>query len=210
VLIADDHRMVAELFREVLQPEFDVIGIVEDGQALVTTATQLKPDVVLADIAMPFLNGLDAGQQVRAACPATKVIIVTVNPDPVIAAEAFQRGFSGYVVKTCDIAELFTAIQDVLRGRTYLCSCIPRDIVAALRWQHKKYVSEEQRLTPRQIQVLQLLVEGRRMKEIGLTLNLSARTVAFHKYRIMEAVGAKTNADLIKFAMRNRFAGSEL
>jgi DNA-binding NarL/FixJ family response regulator len=208
-LIADDHKMVAELFREVLQPDFEVIGIVEDGQALVREAAQLKPDVVLADIGMPFLNGLDAGQQVREVSPATKMVIVTVNPDPVVAAEAFHRGFSGYVVKTCDISELLMAIQEVLRGKTYLCTCISKDDVAAIRWQHKRYISEEQRLTPRQIQVLQLLVEGRRMKEIGQTLHLSARTVAFHKYRIMEAVGAKTNADLIKFAVRNRFVGPE-
>ncbi|HEY3706169.1 MAG TPA: response regulator transcription factor [Terracidiphilus sp.] len=208
VIIADDHKMVAELFREVLSPEFDVIAMVEDGQELVTAAARLKPDIVLADISMPILNGLDAGQRVKEVSPTTKVIIVTMNPDPEIAAEAFHRGISGYVVKTSDATELVNALKDVLRGRTYLSSGISRDDVAVLRWQNKKFVQEEQRLTPRQIEVLELLVQGRRMKEIGVRLNLSARTVAFHKYRIMEVLGAKSNADLIKYAVRNHIAGA--
>jgi DNA-binding NarL/FixJ family response regulator len=208
VIIADDHKMVAELFREVLAPEFDVVAMVENGQELVSAAALLRPDIVLADISMPILNGLDAGQQVKEVSPATKVIIVTMNPDPEIAAEAFHRGISGYVVKTCDASELVNALKDVLRGRTYLSSGISRDDVAVLRWQNKKFVHEQQRLTPRQIEVLELLVQGRRMKEIGLRLNLSARTVAFHKYRIMEVLGAKSNADLIKYAVRNHIAGS--
>lgn len=209
IIIADDHKMVAELFREVLSPEFDVVAMVADGQELVTTAARLKPDVVLADIAMPVLNGLDAGQQVKEiVSPTTKIIIVTMNPDPEIAAEAFRRGMSGYVVKTCDSSELINAIKDVLRGRTYLSSGVSRDDVAVLRWQNKKFVDEQQRLTPRQIEVLELLVQGRRMKEIGQRLNLSARTVAFHKYRIMEVLGAKSNADLIKYAVRNHINGA--
>jgi DNA-binding NarL/FixJ family response regulator len=209
IIIADDHKMVAELFREVLSPEFDVVAMVADGQELVTTAARLKPDVVLADIAMPVLNGLDAGQQVKEiVSPTTKIIIVTMNPDPEIAAEAFRRGMSGYVVKTCDSSELINAIKDVLRGRTYLSSGVSRDDVAVLRWQNKKFVDEQQRLTPRQIEVLELLVQGRRMKEIGQRLNLSARTVAFHKYRIMEVLGAKSNADLIKYAVRNHITGA--
>ena len=209
IIIADDHKMVAELFREVLSPEFDVVAMVADGQELVTTAARLKPDVVLADIAMPVLNGLDAGQQIKeVVSPTTKIIIVTMNPDPEIAAEAFRRGMSGYVVKTCDSSELINAIKDVLRGRTYLSSGVSRDDVAVLRWQNKKFVDEQQRLTPRQIEVLELLVQGRRMKEIGQRLNLSARTVAFHKYRIMEVLGAKSNADLIKYAVRNHITGA--
>jgi DNA-binding NarL/FixJ family response regulator len=208
IIIADDHKMVAELFREVLSPEFDVVAMVSDGQELVIAAARLKPDVVLADISMPVLNGLDAGQQVKEVSPTTKIIIVTMNPDPEVAAEAFHRGMSGYVVKTCDSSELINAIKDVLRGRTYLSSGVSRDDVAVLRWQNKKFVDEQQRLTPRQIEVLELLVQGRRMKEIGVKLNLSARTVAFHKYRIMEVLGAKSNADLIKYAVRNHIAGA--
>lgn len=208
ILIADDHKMVAELFRGLLEPEFEVVGIVEDGQSLVNAAAALKPDVVLADIAMPILNGLDASQEIRRLVPAIKVIILTMNPDPEIAAEAFQRGFSGYLLKTCEAAEMTTAIRDVLRGKTYLSSCIPKDSVTVLRWQHKRLVDEQERLTPRQIEVLRLLVEGRGMKEVGQKLNLSARTVAFHKYRIMEVLGAKSNADLIKYAVRNHLIGS--
>lgn len=208
ILIADDHKMVAELFRGLLEPEFEVVGIVQDGQSLVNAAAALKPDVVVADIAMPILNGLDAGQEIRRLVPAIKVIILTMNPDPEIAAEAFQRGFSGYLLKTCEAAEMTTAIREVLRGKTYLSSCIPKDSVTVLRWQHKRLVDEQERLTPRQIEVLRLLVEGRGMKEVGQKLNLSARTVAFHKYRIMEVLGAKSNADLIKYAVRNHLIGS--
>jgi len=208
ILIADDHKMVAELFRGLLEPEFEVVGIVEDGQSLVETAEALKPDVVLADIAMPVLNGLDAGQEIRRMLPAVKIIILTMNPDPEIAAEAFQRGFSGYLLKTCDAAEMTQAIREVLRGKTHLSSCIPKDSVSVLRWQHKRLVDEQERLTPRQIEVLRLLVEGRGMKEVGEKLKLSSRTVAFHKYRIMEVLGAKSNADLIKYAVRNHLVGS--
>jgi DNA-binding NarL/FixJ family response regulator len=203
ILIADDHTLIAELCRGLLEPEFDVVGIVGDGRALVQAAADLKPDVIVVDIAMPILNGLDAGQQVKQMLPAVKLVYLTMNPDPELAAEAFRRRASGYLLKTCAASEVVVAIRDVLRGKSYLSPAVSRDAVDCFRWQHKKLVEDAQRLTERQREVLQLLAEGKVMKEVGGILNMTTRTVAFHKYRIMEALGAKSNAELVRYAVRN-------
>src|SRR5262249_39886462 len=203
VLIADDHDLVAELCKRLLQAEFDVVGTVNDGRALVRTAIELKPDVAVVDIGMPVLNGLDAAQRIKQALPAVKIIFLTMTNDVEVAAEAFQRGGSGYLLKTCAAAELVTAVRDVLRGKTYMSPRIPKDTVDFLRRQHKRLVEESNRLTERQREVLQLLAEGKVMKEVGSILNMSTRTVAFHKYRIMEVLGASSSADLVKYAVRN-------
>jgi len=203
ILIADDHVLVADLCKKLLQTEFDVVGTVCDGHALVRGALELKPDVIVVDIAMPMLNGLDAGQQVKEMLPAVKLIYLTMNPDPEVAAEAFRRGASGYLLKTCTTDELVTAVRRVLRGMAYVSSRLSKETVDFLRRQSKMPVEEEERLTDRQREVLQLLAEGKLMKEVGSILNMKTRTVAFHKYRIMEAVGARTNADLVKYAVRN-------
>jgi DNA-binding NarL/FixJ family response regulator len=203
ILIADDHILVADLCRKLLETEFDVVGTVCDGRALIRSALELKPDVIVVDIAMPMLNGLDAGQQVKETLPVVKVIYLTMNPDPEVAAEAFRRGASGYLLKTCTIEELVTAVRRVLRGMTYMSSRLSKATVSYLRRQSKMPVGEEERLTDRQREVLQLLAEGKLMKEVGSILNMKTRTVAFHKYRIMEALGARSNADLVKYAVRN-------
>jgi len=203
ILIADDHVLVADLCKKLLQTEFDVVGTVSDGHALVRGALELKPDVIVVDIAMPMLNGLDAGQQVKEMLPAVKLIYLTMNPDPEVAAEAFRRGASGYLLKTCTTDELVTAVRRVLRGMAYVSSRLSKETVDFLRRQSKMPVEEEERLTDRQREVLQLLAEGKLMKEVGSILNMKTRTVAFHKYRIMEALGARTNADLVKYAVRN-------
>ncbi len=203
ILIADDHYLVAELCKHLLEPEFDVVDIVGDGQALVRTASQLKPDVVVVDVGMPALNGLDAGQRVKELLSAVKLVYLTMNTDIEVAAEAFRRGASGYLLKTCASSELVLAVRDVLRGKTYLSPGIPKDDLDFLRRQPKSLVEETERLTERQREVLQLLAEGKVMKEVSGILNMTARTVAFHKYRIMEALGAKSNADLVKYAVRN-------
>jgi DNA-binding NarL/FixJ family response regulator len=203
VLIADDHKLVAELCKTLLEAEYDVLGIVGNGRELVHIAAGLKPDVVVLDIAMPFLNGLDAGQKVRDALPAVKLVFLTMNPDPEIAAEAFRRGAAGYLLKTCASSELVTAIRDVLRGKSYMSSALSKDAVDCFRWQGKEFVEKAERLTKRQREVLQLLAEGKVMKEVGGILNMSTRTVAFHKYRIMEALGAKSNAELVRYAVRS-------
>jgi DNA-binding NarL/FixJ family response regulator len=186
-----------------LEPEFDVVGIVTDGRALVRNAAELKPDVVVVDIAMPGLNGLDAAQSVKAASPAVKVLFLTMNSDPKVAAEAFRRGGSGYLLKTCASVEVVTAVREILRGKTYLSPKVPKDAVDYLRRQHKTLVNEDARLTERQREVLQLLAEGKGMKEIGAILNMTPRTVAFHKYSIMEVLGATNNSDLVRYAIRN-------
>lgn len=203
VLIADDHRLVAELCKSLLDKEYHVVGIVGDGRELVRVAAGLKPDVIVLDIAMPVLNGLDAGQKVKESLPAVKLIYLTMNPDVEIAAEALRRGASGYLLKTCASSELVTAVRDVLRGKSYISSALSKDAIDCLHWQRKEFVEEEQRLTIRQREVLQLLAEGKVMKQVGCILNMSTRTVAFHKYRIMEALGAKSNAELVRYAVRS-------
>jgi len=208
ILIADDHNLVAELCKQLLESEFDVVGVVADGRALVRVAGELKPDVIVLDIAMPILNGLDAGRQVKAKLPTVRLVYLTMNPDPEIAAEAFVRGASGYLLKTCASSEMVMAVRDVLRGKTYLSSSLSRNDVDCLRWEQKELVDESERLTDRQRQVLQLLAEGKVMKEIGGILSMTTRTVAYHKYRIMEVLGAKTNAELVKYAVRNHMVAA--
>src|SRR5271170_7662346 len=147
ILIADDHNLIAELCKKLLETEFDVVGTVSNGRALVRVAGELKPDVIVLDIAMPILNGLDAGQQVKEMLPAVKLVYLTMNPDSEVAAEAFRRGASGYLLKTCAAAEMVTAVRAVLRGRMYLSSALPRDMVNFLRRQDKELVKEDERLT---------------------------------------------------------------
>ena len=203
ILIADDHNLMAELCKNLLEPEFEVVGTIDNGRSLVRTATELKPDVIVVDIAMPILNGLDAGQQVKQLLSNVKIVFLTMTADSEVAAEAFRRGASAYLLKTCAATELIAAVRDVLRGKTYLSPRISWDSVHFCRRQDKALVGEPERLTERQREVLQLLAEGRVMKEVGGILNLTTRTVAFHKYRIMEVLGAKNNADLVKYAVRN-------
>lgn len=203
ILIADDHTLVAELCKRVLETEFDVVGIVGDGHAMIRAAAVLKPDLIVVDVAMPILNGLDAGKQVKERWPAIKLVYLTVNPDPEVAAEAFRRCASGYLVKTCATAELLIAVRAVLRGNTYISPTLPKEEINYLRRLGNEMVEDAELLTNRQREVLQLLSEGKAMKEIGTILGMSTRTVAFHKYRIMELLGAKSGAELVRYAIRN-------
>ena len=152
---------------------------------------------------MPVLNGLDAGDQVLEILPTVKLVFLTVNSDPAVAAEAFRRGAAGYLIKTCASSELVAAVHEVLRGRSYMSRTLPKDTVSYLKRQDKKMVDEVARLTERQREVLQLLAEGKVMKEVGGILNMTTRTVAFHKYRIMEVLGATSSAELVRYAVRN-------
>lgn len=203
VLIADDHNLVAELCKQLLETEFDVVGVVSNGRALVQAAGELKPDVIVLDIAMPVLNGLDAGQQAKEILPALKLVYLTVNPDAEVAAEAFARGASAYLVKTCASDELVRAVREVLRGHTYVSRPLSRHEIDCLRWQNTRLVREDDCLTRRQREVLQLLAEGKAAKEVGGILNMSTRTVCYHKYRMMKLLRANSNADLVKYAVRN-------
>jgi DNA-binding NarL/FixJ family response regulator len=208
ILIADDHTLVAELCKRLLETEFDVVGVVSDGRALVRAARELKPDVIVVDVAMPILNGLDAGRQVKEMLPAVNVVYLTMNPDIEVAAEAFRRGASGYLLKTCAAAEMVIAVRDVLRGKSYISPALSRDTINFLRRQNKELVREDERLTERQREVLQLLAEGKVMKEVGDILHMTTRTVAYHKYRMMEVLGAKSNAELVKYAVKNHIVAA--
>jgi DNA-binding NarL/FixJ family response regulator len=203
VLIADDHTLVAEACRKLLEPDYEVVATVSDGRSLVRAVAELKPHLVIVDVAMPLLNGLDAGQQAKELLPGIKLIFLTMNHDADLAAEAFRRGASGYLLKTCAASELAIAVREVLRGKSYLSPMIARDTVDFLLRQDKKLIDEGQRLTERQREVLQLLAEGKCMKEVAAVLNLTTRTVAFHKYRIMEVLNVRTNAQLVQYAIRN-------
>ena len=203
ILIAEDHTLVAELCKRLLEIEFNVVDIVGDGRAMIRSAGELKPDLMLVDVSMPILNGLDAGERVKEMLPAVKFVYLTVNPDPEVAAEAFHRGASGYLLKTCACSELVVAVREILRGNTYISRTLPRDRINYLRRRNREMVEEAARLTERQREVLQLLAEGRVMWEIADILNMTTRTVAFHKYKIMERIGAKSSAELVRYAVRN-------
>jgi DNA-binding NarL/FixJ family response regulator len=208
ILIADDHKLIAELCKRLLEAEFEVVGTVGDGRALVRAAAELKPDVIVVDVAMPVLNGIDAACQVQQELRAVKVIYLTMNPDPKIAAQAFRRGASGYLLKTCAASEMVTAVRTVLHGRSYMSATRSENDVTYLRGRPNKSVEEEDKLTDRQREVLQLLAEGKIMKEVGAILNMTPRTVAFHKYRIMEALCVNSNAELVRYAVRNHMVAA--
>jgi len=193
---------MAELCRGFLEPEFDVIGTVGNGQELLRMAVSLEPDVVLLDIGMPVLNGLDAGKQLKALLPAVKLVFLTMITDPEVALQAFDRGASAFLLKTCVADEVGSAVRKALRGNTFLSRDL-KEKVSRLRRRQENTVGEGNRLTVRQREVLQLLAEGKIMKEIGDILDVSPKTVAFHKYRIMEVLGAKNNAELVHYAIRN-------
>ncbi len=199
VLLADDHTIFLDALAKLLEPEFEVVGVVTDGRALVSQAPDLKPDVVVLDIGMPLLNGLDAGQQVKERRPETRLIFLTQNQDPNFAAEAFRRKASGYLLKNSAATELVTAIREAMRGRTYVSPLIAEVMLSRLSDPARK---DRIDLTPRQREVLQLLAEGKSMKDVARILNVSIRTVEFHKQRIMELLDLKTNAELVRYAVK--------
>jgi DNA-binding NarL/FixJ family response regulator len=202
LVIADDHLLVAEACKSLLEPEFEVVALVSDGRALLEVGKALHPDVAVVDIGMPLLNGLDAGEQLKALVPSIKLVFLTMNLDAQIAAEAYRRGALGYVLKNSAAAELVIAIREALKGQSYLSPLITGETVKFLLRGDKPYRAEE-RITARQREVLQLLVEGMSMKEIASTLHLKPGTVAFHKYRAMESLGLKTNTELLQYAIKH-------
>jgi DNA-binding NarL/FixJ family response regulator len=203
IMIADDHTFVADACRKLLEPEFDVVATVGDGRALVRIAANLEPQVIIIDIGMPLLNGLDAGRQVKQILPSVKLVFLTMNTDPALAAEAFRRGASGYLLKTCAASELIVATRKVLKGMSYRSPAIAKERIDFLLRQDKEFIEEGQRLSERQREVLQLLTEGKSMKQVAHTLNVSKETVAFHKYRIREILNARNDAELVQYAVRS-------
>jgi DNA-binding NarL/FixJ family response regulator len=201
VILADDHILVAEALQQLIAPYFDVVATVADGHALVDATLSLKPDVVVVDVAMPLLNGLEAGRQLKAKTPSLKLIFVTMNGDPNLAVEAIRLGASGYLLKTSAGSELLQAIRVALQGKRYITRQIARDIEECFI-RHPDGGSHRTSLSPRQTEVVQLLAEGKSLKEAGNVLHLTPRAIAFHKYNVMQELGLKTNADLIKFAVK--------
>jgi DNA-binding NarL/FixJ family response regulator len=202
ILLADDHRLLREAFAQLLEPGCDVVAAVPDGRALLAAARELHPDIVVLDIAMPLLNGLDAARQLKGLMPEVKLIFLTVSEDPDLAAEAFRAGASGYLLKNSAASELFKAIEEVSRGRSYVTPLVTQGLVGSLI--HAPGLARGvERLSTRQREVMQLLAEGRTMKEIARILAITPRTVAFHKYHMMEDLGIKTSAELVRFAIRH-------
>ena len=201
VLLADDHSLLLGAFEKLLAPECDVVGQVSDGRAVVAAAVELKPDVVILDIAMPGLNGLEAGRQIKQRLRTAKLVFLTMNEDADVAAEAFRIGASGYLLKRSAASELLAAIREVMQGRSYVTPLITAELVGSLQQSGEHSPGHE--LTPRQREVLQLLAEGRSMKEVAGVLNLTPRTVAFHKYRMMEQLKVKSTAELVQYAVKH-------
>jgi DNA-binding NarL/FixJ family response regulator len=203
ILMADDHKLVAEACKSLLEPEFEVVGIVTDGRSMVQAASILKPDVIVVDIAMQHLNGLDAGEQVKRNLPSAKLVFLTMNQSTEVAAEAFRRGASGYVLKQSAAEELVLAMRKVTQGDSYLSPLIAKETMAFLLNRGKSHLAEK-RITMRQSEILQLLAEGNSMKQVASALDVKPGTVAFHKYRMMETLHVTTNAELLQYAIKRQ------
>jgi len=201
VLLADDHALLLGAFEKLLADECDVVGKASDGRALVAAAEKLKPDVIVLDIQMPLLNGLDAGRQIKQRVRDARLVFLTINEDPDLAAEAFRSGASAYLLKRSAASELMTAIREVMQGRSYVTPLVTEGLVGSLMSGNERKPGHE--LTPRQREILQLLAEGRSMKEVANVLNVTAKTVAFHKYRMMEQLKIKSTAELIQYAVKH-------
>jgi DNA-binding NarL/FixJ family response regulator len=203
VILADDHTLVVDALRQLISSQCEVVATVADGLSLLERAASLKPDLIVVDVAMPFLNGLEAGRQLKQKMPGIKLVFLTMNEDPELAVEAMKSGASGYVLKKSAAPELLQAIQAALRGKSYVTPQIARGMEECFIRdpQGRRY---NKSLTPRQREVAQLLAEGKSMKEVADILHVAPRTVAFHKYRIMQDLGLRTNAELIQFAIKSR------
>ncbi len=203
VLLADDHRMFVEGLRSLLAEEFDLVEIVEDGVALIEAAKRLRPDVIIADITMPRLNGIEALIQLRAELPDVRVVFLTMHRDAAYARRAVAAGAMGFVLKHSAVNELLFALHAALEGRTFITPALTADVLRAMEKDPTGVADPVSAITPRQREILHLLAQGKSAKQIAATLDISARTVEFHKYTLMESVGAKNTAELIHFAIRH-------
>lgn len=206
LLLADDHTILLDAFRRLLDPMYEVAEAVTDGRAMVQAALRLKPDIIVADIAMPQLNGLDACEELAGKLPDTRLIFLTVNEDPDVAAEAIRRGAAGYLLKKAAATELFSAIERVLEGKFYISPMISAE-PTTIFVERAQRGEMRQRLSLRQREVLQLLAEGRSMKEAADRLKVAPRTIAFHKYSMMQQLGFRTGAELVQYAVQLGLVG---
>jgi DNA-binding NarL/FixJ family response regulator len=207
LLLADDHTLLLQGICKLLEGDFEIAGSVENGRELLDAAVALQPDVVLLDISMPVLNGIDATRQLHTLVPSSKIVVLTMHADPEYVHEAFRAGASAYVLKQSAVSELVGAIRTVLRGDTYLTPLIKSADPRSVAHPAGREVSPRSVLTPRQREVLQLIAEGRTAKEIGSILRISAKTVEFHKSRISKNLGLRSVAEATRFAMRHGIVG---
>jgi DNA-binding NarL/FixJ family response regulator len=205
VLLADDHTMILAGLTSLLESDFDLVGTVADGRALIDAAVRLKPDIIMMDISMPLLNGIEAARQLRKSVPQSKIIFLTMHGDIDYVREAFRAGASGYLIKRSAASELVTAIHEVLKGRTYVTPLVTKDMMGSFLEPTDSAEKLQSRLTPRQREVLQLVAEGHSNKEIAAVLKVSTKTVEFHKYNLMQALGIRTTAELTQYAMRHGY-----
>jgi DNA-binding NarL/FixJ family response regulator len=203
IILADDHNILVDTFKAFLEPHFDVVATFADGRQLVEDGPALTPDVIVLDVGMPIMNGLIAGHRLKQVLPRVKLIYLTMNQDPDVAAEAFRLGASGYLLKTSAASELIHAINEALLARSYITPLMTKDMVGSSFVQNFKRRKTRHELTLRQREVLQLLAEGRSMKEVAYQLKVTPRTVAFHKYTMMDQLELKSSAELIQYAMKS-------
>ncbi len=201
VVLADDHSLVLEGFRRILEHQCDLVGMVEDGRALIEVAQRTQPDIAILDVSMPLLNGIDAAMQLKKLQPSIKMIFVTMHDDVDYVRSAFEAGASGYLLKRSAVDELEQAIRVVWAGNTYITPLIAKDLIETFLATRPAPSRHKKVLTFRQREVLQLLAEGRAVKEIAVRLKISTRTVEFHKAQAMEQLGLRTTAELIKYAL---------
>ena len=206
ILLADDHTLLLAAFQQLLSPTCDVVGAVSDGRAVLEAAPKLKPDVIVLDISMPLLNGIEACRQLQPRLPDTRWVFLTVNEDPDLAVEAFRLGASGFLLKSSAAAELFLAIQMAMEGRRYVTPLLTKGEPLGV-FLNRAPTPHDDKLTARQREVLQLLAEGKVMKEVANILGVTPRTVAFHKYAIMDQLGLQTSAELVQYAVRHGVVG---
>jgi len=203
ILLADDHKIVIEGLKNLLRDEFEIVGSVEDGRALVEKASKLYPDVIVADISMPQLNGIEAARQIKKIDKNIKIVFLTMHPDATYAANAFEAGASGFVLKHSASAELIRAIHEAIKGRTYVTPLVAGDLIRSYQEGDSPEKKMFKKLSPRQREILQLLAEGKSAKEIASILNISTRTVEFHKYKMMEQLNIKTSTELLQYAIKH-------
>jgi DNA-binding NarL/FixJ family response regulator len=203
VLLADDHKVLTDGLQQLIATKYEVVGAVQNGRELLVAAQEKKPDVIITDLSMPLLNGLDAVRTVRKNGIKSKFIILTMHADISIVVEAFRAGASAYILKHAAVEDLNNALDAVLRGRVYVSPLLPTDIITVLAEAARKpLASEGQNLTRREREVLQLVAEGKTMKEVAATLGISSRTAESYKYDLMNSVGIRSNAELVQYAVR--------
>jgi DNA-binding NarL/FixJ family response regulator len=203
VLLADDHRIVAEGLKGLLTAEFELVGLVEDGRTLVEAAKKLRPDVIVADITMPRLNGIDALAQLKKDDPQVKLVFLTMHREVAYARRALEAGASGFVLKHSAPDELVLALRAALNGQTFISPALAGEVLQSMRSDPDLSHDPVAALTPRQREVLQLLADGKTAKEIAVVLDISTRTVEFHKYEMMQNLGIQNSAELIHFAIKH-------